>query len=125
MIHFFNGTEKIMTELLKEIGDIIKQDPNAVDVVRRHLRNTKAKHKEANTRDLNEGFQVPGYKYVKRNNVLYLEKDSGKGKPEATPDAQSTTNLVKRRLRQGLMDADPEETEDGPSEERRNQAADG
>jgi hypothetical protein len=64
-----------MSELLKDISDIIKQDQNAVDSVRRVLKSTKAKHKDTNTRDLNSTLQVPGYKYVKRNNVIFLDKD--------------------------------------------------
>ena len=69
-----------MTELLKEIGDVLRQDPSGVDAVRRVLRNTKSMHREANTRDLNAVHHVPGHKFVKRNNVLFLDKDaSGAG----------------------------------------------
>jgi hypothetical protein len=64
-----------MSELLKDISDIIKHDQNAVDSVRRVLKSTKAKHNDTNTRDLNSALQVPGYKYVKRNNVIFLDKD--------------------------------------------------
>ncbi|GHU20902.1 hypothetical protein FACS189472_13040 [Alphaproteobacteria bacterium] len=87
-----------MTQLLKEIGDVLKQDPNGVESVRRVLRNSKSTHKEASTRDLNAAYHVPGYKYVRRNGFLTLEKGGDdKQNPSAQPNLdglQASTNAL-------------------------------
>ena len=67
-------------EVLKEIAKVLKQNPNDFEGVRRVLRNTKSKHSEINTRDINISHHIPGFRFLKRNNMLYLERDyTGRG----------------------------------------------
>jgi hypothetical protein len=63
-----------MSDLSREIGIILKEDPNAVEGVRRLLRNTKSKQKDVNTRDLNAAHHIPGYKFIRRDTTIRLER---------------------------------------------------
>jgi hypothetical protein len=108
--------------LVQKIKAVLDQDPRGVDAVRRVLRNTKSQHKELSTRDLNKTFQIPGYKFIKRENVFLLLKDSP-GLDPTTPTKIPSNGLAEKAndeiakyrkalATQGLVSNDDDEEED-------------
>jgi hypothetical protein len=87
-----------MTEVLNDIKNVLIQDRGAVDSVKQILRNTKSKHRELNTRDLNTNYRVPGYKYLKREGVLMLLKDK-----DADMLTSRSGNVVGERMSKALV----------------------
>jgi hypothetical protein len=118
--------------LFNDIKTVLEQDPNAYDAVRRVLRNTKSKHKEANTRDPNANFHIPGYKFIKREGVLILVKDGGVpeekylkpkmdvssfvfGKGDKLLEKEKNVNKYKNEMKNAetqVLDAESEEEEE-------------
>jgi hypothetical protein len=50
-----------------------------VDDVKLLLRRTKKIHSDAPTRDLNQRYNIPGYRFVKREGIIQLMKDNSSG----------------------------------------------
>jgi hypothetical protein len=77
-----------MSYIDESINDTLEHNSNDFNGVREILRKSKADHKNIQTKDLNQKYHIPGYKFIKRDGILQLIKD-GLGGTETKDEQES------------------------------------
>jgi hypothetical protein len=73
-----------MSYIFDSLDAILNENPDDFVAVRVLLRDTKDIHNDVKTKDLNERYNIPGFRFIKRGNVLQLIRDGTSAGREVT-----------------------------------------